>query len=87
MDPKWDAASVVLDPTHLYDARIYQRDETQDGFGIDWLVVSVQTVHCPIGQALAQVLFMVECVQCPEEKVSREGLECLDCPIGKVPNA
>jgi hypothetical protein len=85
--PPWPTVSLKLDSTHLSDSRIYQRDAMEDGFGIDWLIVVVQTVQCPIGQSLETVLLNVECVQCPEGKISSDGLACVDCPAGMAPNA
>ena len=85
--PKWSTMSLKLDATHLVDSRVYQRDPTEDGFGIDWLIVVVQTIQCPIGQALRTLLLNVECVQCDEGQISSDGLECVECPAGMVPNA
>lgn len=85
--PKWSTMSLKLDATHLVDSRVYRRDPTEDGFGIDWLIVVVQTMQCPIGQALRTLLLNVECTQCNEGQISSDGLECIDCPAGMVPNA
>lgn len=86
LEPKWDEMSSILDETHFFDAILYQRDETQTGWGIDWLVVVVQLEQCPAGQSLQQLGPVVACNSCPVGEVSRQGLECIACPQGTVAN-
>lgn len=85
-EPKWDETSSKLDATHYYDSVWYQRDATQDGWGLDWLVVVVQFEQCPMGQSMQQVGHSVACTECPVGKVSGDGLECVSCPQGRVTN-
>jgi hypothetical protein len=49
------AASLVLDENRITESSVYQLDKTSTGWGVDWLIVAVRTVVCPIGQFLEQV--------------------------------
>ena len=48
-------ASLVLDEKRITESAMYQIDKTSTGWGLDWLIVAVRTVVCPIGQFLEQV--------------------------------
>ena len=83
----WETASSRIDSTHFYDAKVYQRDQTADGWGLDWLLVVVQTVECSQGKSLRQYgTSDVKCLVCPAGKVSTNGLSCHACDQGAVPS-
>ena len=47
----------------------------------------MQSVQCPIGQSLEQLGLNVQCAACPDGKISSAGLDCEDCPVGRVANS
>ena len=81
------AGSYLLDEFHVIEVLIYQRDETSAGWGLDWIVVSIQTINCPAGQFLQQQVDNVGCTPCEQGSFSDDGGRCRQCEPGHVPNA
>jgi hypothetical protein len=79
-------ASAVIDDSHILEAKVFQRDPTVDGFGLDWLIVLVRRVDCPAGQFLAQGVGNSGCVTCEQGKISGDGKVCQVCPTRQFPN-
>ena len=80
------AGSFLLDESHVIEVMLYQRDETSAGWGLDWIVVSVQTITCPAGQFLQQQVDNVGCTLCQPGTFSDDGGRCRHCELGHVSN-